>query len=557
MRAEHASPRRIAWRWYLGALFDRPLALILAVVPSGLSALMTLPALWLLSWTLDTAIPQRRIADVALAAGGIFGLRLLAGLTLVAFARFSMPLARQATARMREDLVARLQTLAWTEHAGLEGARIAGRIVTESERVENLTQSALYNVAPTLLPLLVYAAVLFWVAPWMALIFLVLTPLLHLASRATSRRLRDAIRVFQRRFEHYHVGVHKIVHMLATARLQASEVQVMREHLREVEDLRAAGTRMAFAGIVNSQTNIVVVTAVAATLLVCGGIAVARDMLTVGQLGVFVFALTQINGATSTMIGAVSAIMGGDEALVRLHEVLALPREALEDGDPAPAAWDAITTEGLRFGYGERALIDGLSLRIAAGSVTALVAPNGVGKTSLLELLGGLHRPQGGAIRVGGVDLASVDKAAWRRRIGFVPQHPALFQGTVRENLLFGRPGIAEADLAHAIRLAALDSVLERLPGGLDAQVGDKGQMLSGGERQRVAIARALVNRPELLVLDEPTNHLDQQAIEALVERLFTAEERPTILVATHDARILAICDARIVLEPKVVALAG
>lgn len=537
------SPRIDAWRWYLGHLLAHRRTLLLAVLPGGLSALMTLPALWLLRFAIDTAIPARDIRHLLLAAGGILGCRLLAAVATLAFARLSMPLARDATARMRIGLAEHLQNIRWSDQAGLEAARTGGRIIHETERVEQLTHTMFYSVAPTVFPVIVYGGVLFYVSVWMALIFLVLTPILHLASRATARLLLRRIRVFQDAFERFNLGTYRLVQMLATARMQASEAPELARHSDNSEALGRAGTDMALAGIFNSQTNLLVVTAIAVTLLITGGVAVVREMMTVGELGAFVFALTQINAATSTSVGAISILLSGDEALLRLGEVRRFVSEDTGGGIAPPACWHAIHLDKVSFGYGDRPILHQRSLTIPAGQTTAIVAPNGIGKTSLLELIGGLHRPASGRILLDRQDLAATDRAAWRRQIGFVPQHPALFRGTVRENICFGRDNVDPAALEHAIRLAVLDPVLRVIPGGLDAAVGDYGQLLSGGERQRVAIARALLHRPELLILDEPTNHLDHGATAALIERLFKAPDRPTIIVATHDRGVLAAVD--------------
>jgi ABC-type transport system involved in cytochrome bd biosynthesis fused ATPase/permease subunit len=118
------------------------------------------------------------------------------------------------------------------------------------------------------------------------------------------------------------------------------------------------------------------------------------------------------------------------------------------------------------------------------------------------------------------------------------------FRDTVRANILFGRETIDDAALRRAVECAGLGPVLAGLAGGLDAPMGDGGNLLSGGERQRVAIARALVHAPQLLILDEPSNHLDGDALALLIERLFIAPSRPTCLIATHDPRLLAIADA-------------
>ena len=196
----------------------------------------------------------------------------------------------------------------------------------------------------------------------------------------------------------------------------------------------------------------------------------------------------------------------------------------------------------VRFGYVDRPLLKAASMRVEAGAVTVIAAPNGEGKSSLLELVLGLHRPEAGSIRLGDDDLAALDLAQYRASIGVVPQHPLFFRDTVRANILFGRETIDDAALRRAVECAGLGPVLAGLAEGLDAPMGDEGNLLSGGERQRVAIARALVHAPRLLILDEPSNHLDDDALALLIERLFIAPGRPTCLIATPRPTAAGAC---------------
>jgi ATP-binding cassette subfamily C protein len=164
-----------------------------------------------------------------------------------------------------------------------------------------------------------------------------------------------------------------------------------------------------------------------------------------------------------------------------------------------------------------------------------------VGKTTLIDLVLGLHRPQGGRILIDGADLAEVDLQAWREQVGYVPQELILFHDTVFENLTLGDPAYGPDDVAEALRLAGADRFVEGLPEGIQTVVGNKGARLSGGQRQRVALARALIRKPRLLVLDEVTSALDPESELAICRNIEALRARTTVLAVTHRPAFLNI----------------
>jgi ATP-binding cassette subfamily C protein CydCD len=243
----------------------------------------------------------------------------------------------------------------------------------------------------------------------------------------------------------------------------------------------------------------------------------------------------------------------------RLHAVEAEP-VPVTDGPGVPAASRpraaatsgsglAVELEDVRFAYpGQpRPAVDGVSVRVPAGSTVALVGPSGAGKTTVASLLLRFWDPQAGVVRLFGHDLREYGLDDLRRRIALVAQDTYLFNDTLRANVLLARPDADEAALRAAIERAALGELVAALPDGLDTVVGERGAQLSGGQRQRVAIARAFLKDAPVLILDEATSHLDAVS-EALVrealERL--ARDRTTLVIAhrlstVRDAGAIAV----------------
>ena len=235
-------------------------------------------------------------------------------------------------------------------------------------------------------------------------------------------------------------------------------------------------------------------------------------------------------------------------SMEKLQEILAIPSERKPEH---PVAIDALRTVEFRdvsFGYQSGALtaLEGMDLTIRSGETVAFAGYSGSGKTTLIKLLVGLYRPTGGRILLNGVDGATVDYDALRRKIGYVSQDTQLFAGTLRDNLVFVRPDATDDDCWTALRSASVEAIAERGGAGLDTKIGEGGIKISGGERQRLAIARALLRDPELIIFDEATSSLDSITERSITETIHRiAKSRPnliTVMVA-HRLSTLARAD--------------
>lgn len=221
---------------------------------------------------------------------------------------------------------------------------------------------------------------------------------------------------------------------------------------------------------------------------------------------------------------------------------------AAADPEPNPGRQQAVferavALEAVSFAHGDHRVLERASLVVPAGSLTVLTGPSGAGKTTIVDLVLGLHRPEAGRVTIDGVDLAEIDLVSWRRMVGYVPQETVLFHDTIRANLMLGDERVTDAALEEALRTAEAWEFVAALPDGLATVVGERGARLSGGQRQRIALARALLGKPRLLVLDEVTSALDPATAQEITHNIRRLADRTTVLAVTHRPELLDVAD--------------
>ncbi|MDI2099320.1 ABC transporter ATP-binding protein [Klugiella sp. YN-L-19] len=337
------------------------------------------------------------------------------------------------------------------------------------------------------------------------------------------------------------------------------------------------------------------------TVLGVGGFRVANGSITIAALVAFIMFLFMMIMPLGSAFGAVTSVNQALGALGRIEEIIGLPGETELDAEVRPAppldTRDAITFEDVSFRYpeaahkteaekllaeagqlgpaegdpsgldardaggepdiarsdaaasGDRTVLRGVSFSVPRGQRVALVGPSGAGKSTILSLIERFYDPTAGVVRMGGVDIRAMDRAALRSQIGYVEQDAPVLAGSIRDNLLLGAPDATDEQCIDVLRAVNLLGVIERTTEGLDAQVGEDGVMLSGGERQRLAIARTLLAAPPILLLDESTSSLDGLNEQLLREAIDAVAENRTLIVIAHRLSTVVDSDRIIVLE--------
>ncbi|UUY07265.1 ATP-binding cassette domain-containing protein [Pseudomonas sp. J452] len=308
---------------------------------------------------------------------------------------------------------------------------------------------------------------------------------------------------------------------------------------------------------------IVLVLGAVGVMLWVGGMDVIAGKISGGDLAAFVFYSLIVGmafGAVSEVIGELQSAAGAAERIAELLQTDNAITAPSVDLQRLPARISGeLALEELRFAYPSRPehfAVDGISLQVRAGETLALVGPSGAGKSTLFDLLLRFFDPQEGRVLVEGVAIDRLDPADLRRCFALVSQNPALFYGSVEDNLRYGKPEASQAEVEAAARAAHAHEFIQRLPQGYQTHLGDAGLGLSGGQRQRLAIARALLVDAPILLLDEATSALDAESEHLIQQALPTLMQGRTTLVIAHRLATVKSADRIAVIEHgKLVAI--
>ncbi|MGH7499836.1 MAG: ABC transporter ATP-binding protein [Gemmatimonadales bacterium] len=394
-----------------------------------------------------------------------------------------------------------------------------------------------------------------------------LQPRLTLTALAVAPVVVGTALVFGRRLRKMTTGVQdRIAEATAVAEEAFSQIRTVQSFVQEPAErarygerivasvqtaLQRAQVRGLFFGMLTFSTFAGVV-----FVLWQGGLLVLAGKLTAGALVSFLLYTVTIAASIGALATAFSSYQEAVGAAERVFEILEMSPAIADPPSPlvltAPVK-GAVAFEDLHFRYlPDPALpwtLQGVTLSVNPGEVVALVGPSGAGKTTLVSLLPRFWDPSRGRILLDGMDIRSFRLADLRGSIGIVPQEPALFSGSIRENIAYARPGASDADVEAAARAAHAHEFIERLPQLYDTLVGERGVKLSGGQRQRVAIARAILKNPAVLILDEATSNLDNESERLIEDALGKLLVGRTTLIIAHRLSTVQRADRLIVMD--------
>jgi ATP-binding cassette subfamily B protein len=443
--------------------------------------------------------------------------------------------------------------------------RRTGGLSRDLERGTNgisfLLRSVVFSVAPILLEVLLVVVVIAFTADiYFAAIVLVGVALYVGFSVWMTNRRTPLIRTAnQRDSDANHRAVDSLLNYETVKYFNNEEYEagLYQQDLQRREDAKVVN--LYSLAVLNSGQALII--AVSVTLVMwLAAVRVAAGTMTLGDLAMvnaFMFQVFVPLNILGFVYREIRRALTDVEAMFGLLDIA----PAIVDrpsARPYDRCMDGLEFDQLSFAYhAERPILRELSFRVEPGQKVAIVGPSGAGKSTLGRLLFRFYEANAGAIRVGGVDIRYLQQDSWRGAIGVVPQDTVLFNTTLRDNILYGRPDASEDDLQQVIELAHLRGFIDSLPKGLETRVGERGLKVSGGEKQRVAIARMLLKKPVIMLFDEATSSLDSAAEHAILRALREVSVGHTSLVIAHRLSTVVDADTIIVLDHGAVVESG
>jgi subfamily B ATP-binding cassette protein MsbA len=520
------------------------------------SAIIGLAFPMVVRYLLDAAFVNRdrgMLDKIALLLVGLFSIQAVLNF---AQAYLLSAVGERSVAGLRRGLFARLLAMPPGFFAERRTGELTSRLTVDIGLLQGVLSHQISEFARQVLALLGGVVLLTYLQPRLTLTALAVAPLVVGSTMFFGRRLRRMTTGVQDRVAEATAVAEEAFSQIRTVQSFVQEPAERRRYGERIDAsvstaLERARVRGVFFGVLTFATFAGIV-----LVLWQGGLLVLEGKLTAGSLVSFLLYTITIAASIGALASSFSAYQEAVGAADRVFEFMDMT-PAIGD-PPAPVALPrpvkgSVTFDGAAFRYLEDTslpwTLDRIDLRVAPGEVVALVGPSGGGKTTLVSLLPRFWDVDRGRVLLDGIDVRSLRLADLREAVGVVPQEPALFSGTVRENIAYARPGASAAEVESAARAAHAHEFIERLPQGYDTVVGERGVKLSGGQRQRVAIARAILKDPAVLVLDEATSNLDAESerlIEDALEKLLVGR---TTLIIAHRLSTVRRADRLVVVD--------
>ena len=468
----------------------------------------------------------------------------------------------KAMYRLRADVEAKIHHLPLSYFDRVQRGELLSRVTNDIDNITNTLQQSLSGALTSILTVLGVLAMMLSISWRLTLVALIVLPLMAVIFGVIGPRSQRAFTVQWARTGRLNVRVEESFSGHALVRTYGRTQDSRESFDADNDELYRAGLRAQFLSGIMMPIMQVVGNLAYVAIAVAGGLMVAGGSLRLGDVQAFIQYSQQFSQPLAELGGMTTAVQSGTASAERVFELLDAQEERPDAegeapqgaaGGEAPAgAREAgvIEMDHVRFSYDpEVELIRDLSLRVEPGQTVAIVGPTGAGKTTLVNLLMRFYEIDSGRIALDGVDTSAMRRRDVRARTGMVLQDPWLFQGTIRENIRYGRPGASDEDVEAAARACYVDHIVRALPEGYETVLEEDAANISAGERQLLTIARAFIADPAVLILDEATSSVDTRT-ELLVQRAMGAlREGRTSFVIAHRLSTIRDADTILVME--------
>jgi ATP-binding cassette subfamily B protein len=520
----------------------------------------------IIRWAIDNGIEEGNSARLALAVLALLLIVIIKGIFTYFEGIWTEVASQNVAYDLRNELQRKITLLSFSFHDQAEAGDLLSRAIQDVERIRFLTGRAMFRIIEGAVLVLITAVVLIWMDPRLGLLAIAAMPLLVVQSLRFGRRFRPLSMLIQKQLGALTTRLEQNlrgVRVVKTFAQEDAEIVRFDDENQAWFDLSASAARLQS---VNMPILQLVANLSSVAILLFGGLMVIQGSMTLGVLVAFTTYMGQLISPVRFLGMILPAIAMAGASAERIFDIL----DRLPDVADAPGAQPIQISEGrvvfenIGFAYSKqvmkslaRSVLKDISFEALPNQVVALLGPTGSGKTSIVNLLPRFYDPTEGRITIDAQDIKMVTVNSLRAQIGMVLQETTLFAASVRDNIIFGRPEAAQAEVEQAARLAQADEFIQRMPEGYETRVGERGITLSGGQKQRLAIARALLTDPRLLILDDATSSVDSETEHLIQLALAQVMQGRTTFVIAHRLSTVQRADLILVLDQGRIAARG
>ena len=552
---------KASFKTLLPYLADHKKPLIIAVVLSIFGAGVSLAQPLVVGQLITAVQNQQPTTMLAVALLAV----VIGSATSDGFMRYLLAKAGEGIVRTaRISLAARLLRLPIVEYDRRRTGDLVSRTSSDTTLLRAVLTQGLIDLAGGILIFIGAVIAMTFIDPLLLGLTVLMLSIAIGAVTFTSKKIRSATTKAQERVGDMSAAVERALSAVRTIRAARAEIRETEQVKNASDEAYVQGVKIAKISSAIAPIGGLAFNSAFIVVLGVGGYRVASGATTVASLVSFILLMFLMMRPVGTAFGAITSVQSALGALARIQEILDLPvEEAYGQALAARKARNktAIEFKNVSFGYAptpatddqpageEREVLKNVSFKIERGTRVALVGPSGAGKSTIFSLIERFYEPSSGEILLDGQKVSAISRDALRAQIGYVEQDAPVLAGSIRENLMIGRPNATDDELRAVLEEVNLTEVLDRDPRGFDAEVGEKGIMLSGGERQRLAIARTLLAAPPILLLDESTSSLDGLNEQRLKDAIDVVAKNRTMFVIAH--RLATVVDSDVIVVLK------
>lgn len=468
------------------------------------------------------------------------------------YTRYLYKVYRLVEAGLRGAIMRKLQVLTVRFTKAFQSGRIQSKILRDVESVITLCSQTITVFMEASVRITVMIIVIASKRQWQIMLFFLVTLPIAIAIRTFFKnRIAKNNSEYRKTLERTSSKVVDSIEMMPITRAHAVEEKETADLATALSSNAKKGYQLDKVHMSFSSINWITFNFFRVLCLVFSAFLALAGKISIGDVNLYNNYFTEMVSLITQVVNLIPVISKGTDAIISIGEILSSDdTEKTENKQKIDWLKGSYEFRNVRFGYEkDKPILKGLNLRVKAGETIAIVGESGAGKSTILNLVTGFYFVDDGELLIDGKNIKDIDLKSYRKKIAIVPQSSVMFTGTIRENITYGIDNVSDQRLQEVITAACLDSVIKKMPDGVDTYIGEKGGNLSGGQRQRVSIARAIIRNPRVIILDEATSALDTVSEKEIQQALNNLTEGKTTFIVAHRLSTIRDADKIAVME--------